>query len=332
MTGTFKNKIQFLGASKREKMQKQKILIVDDRPENLLSLELLLEEIDCEVIRALSGNEALIQISRHNISLVLLDVQMPHMDGFETAELMRNNKRTSHVPIIFVTAISKEQSHVFHGYKSGAVDYICKPFEPGIILAKVSVFLELDRYRRSLEDAHHKLEQQKNMLEQLAITDELTGLYNRRYLKKILHQEFERSKRYNSDFSILMLDLDHFKAVNDSYGHGFGDHVLREFAGQIDCSIRASDSAFRFGGEEIMILLPNTDIKGAQRTAENIRLQLAGDPIEDTNHSATVTVSIGVTSYLLHKPEDGNELVTFADKALYSAKEKGRNRVEVYCS
>ncbi len=313
-------------------MEKQKILIVDDRPENLLSLELLLEEMDCEVVKALSGNEALIQISRHTISLVLLDVQMPKMDGFETAELMRNNKKTSHIPIIFVTAISKDQRHVFHGYKAGAVDYICKPFEPEIILAKASIFLELDRYRRSLEDAHHKLEQQKNMLEQMAITDELTGLYNRRYLKKILHQEFERSKRYRSEFSVLMLDLDHFKQVNDTYGHGFGDHVLREVARQIGCSIRTSDSAFRFGGEEMIILLPQTDIKGAKQTAENIRLQLAAEPIEDINHSTIVTVSIGVASSLLHKPENRNDLIAFADKALYSAKENGRNRVEEYCS
>ncbi len=311
-------------------MEKPKILIVDDRPENLLSLELLLEEIDCEVINALSGNEALIQISNHDIAIVLLDVQMPEMDGFETAELMRKNKKTSHVPIIFVTAISKEQRHVFHGYRSGAVDYICKPFEPEIVLSKVSVFLELYRYRLGLEEAQKKIIEQKKVLEKISITDGLTGLYNRRHLKTILQQEFERSKRYGTDLSIIMLDLDHFKNVNDTHGHTFGDHVLREFSRQISCSIRSSDFAFRFGGEEMLIILTQTNIAGAKKTAENIRCQLNAKPIEDTNHSAMVTVSIGVASYHQHQPKTQNDLIAFADKALYTAKKEGRNRVLEY--
>ena len=133
-------------------MDKPKILIVDDRSENRLSLELLLNEIDCEVVTATSGNEALLQLSKHHVAMVLLDVQMPGMDGFEVATLMRQNSKTRNIPIIFVTAINKEQKHIFHGYEAGAVDYICKPFDPTIILAKVSIFLELYRYRCDLEE------------------------------------------------------------------------------------------------------------------------------------------------------------------------------------
>jgi len=311
-------------------MEKPKILIVDDRPENLLSLELLLETIDCEVIKALSGNEALIQISNNNIAVVLLDVQMPDMDGFETAQLMRLNKKTSHVPIIFVTAISKEQRHVFRGYKSGAVDYICKPFDADIILAKVSVFIELHRYRMELEGAQQKIIVQKKELEELSITDDLTGLYNRRYLNTILRQEFDRSTRYGSDFAVLMLDLDHFKNVNDTYGHVFGDHVLRELSRQIMSAIRSSDFAFRFGGEEITLILPQTDVKGAAQTAEHIRSRLASEPIVDGIHSATITISIGITAFMQNFSEDRNDLISLADQALYLAKDKGRNRIEIY--
>ena len=123
-----------------------KILLVDDRPENLLALEMLFEDIPCEIFKALSGNEALAYIVHHDFAMVLLDVQMPDMDGFETAELMRGNKKTCHVPIIFITAISKEQQHVFQGYKSGAVDYLFKPFEPAILLSKVLFIRTSSKY------------------------------------------------------------------------------------------------------------------------------------------------------------------------------------------
>lgn len=310
-------------------MEKPKILIVDDRPENLLALELLFEEIPCEIFRALSGNEALTQVAGNDFAMVLLDVQMPDMDGFETAEFMRGNKKTSHVPIIFVTALSKEQRHVFQGYKSGAVDYLFKPVEPEVLLGKVSVFLELYRHRRGLEAAQEELLRQKKILEEVSIKDDLTGLYNRRHLNTVLRQEFERSKRYGTDLSCLLLDLDHFKKVNDTYGHGFGDTVLREFAHRLTNSIRSSDFAFRFGGEEFLLLLPQTDIAGAKQTGENIRLCLAAENIEDINHSAAVTVSVGVCSYRQQHPESQDDLIALADKALYAAKMNGRNQVAI---
>ena len=311
-------------------MAKPKILIVDDREENLFSLELLLEEIDCEVIKASSGNEALLQLSKHHVAMVLLDVQMPDMDGFEVVALMRQNLKTSQIPIIFVTAISKEQNQIFHGYKSGAVDYICKPFDPSIILAKVSIFLELYRYRRSLEETQGELRAQKRILERLSITDDLTGLYNRRHLNNILRQEFDRCLRYDTPLSCLMLDLDKFKEINDTYGHLFGDTVLQEITRRICDTLRSSDIAFRFGGDEVLVLLPQTDIEGAKQTAEKIRLRCTAEPVCDNEHAVTVAVSIGVASNPLHQAVLHNDLISFADTALYHAKEKGRNRVEEY--
>ena len=311
-------------------MDKPKILIVDDRTENLLSLELLLEDIDCEVVKASSGNEALLQLSKHRVAVALMDVRMPEMDGFEAATLMRQNSKTSNIPIIFVTATSKEQNHIFNGYKSGAVDYICKPFDPAIILAKVSIFLELYRYRCNLEETQKELQEQKKILERLAITDDLTGLYNRRHLNNILKQEFERCLRYDTPLACLMLDLDTFKDINDTYGHSFGDAVLCEFSRRIRYTLRASDIAFRFGGEEVLVLLPQTDMEGAKQTAEKIRLRCAAEPVCDANHIVTVTVSIGVASNPQHQAVLHNDLITFADEAMYQAKEKGRNRVEEY--
>lgn len=311
-------------------MDKPKILIVDDRSENLLSLELLLEDIDCEVVKASSVNEALLQLSKHRIAVALMNVQMPEMDGFEAAALMRQNSKTNKIPIIFLTATSKEQNHIFTGYKSGAVDYICKPFDPTIILAKVSVFLELSRYRRDLAETQKELYEQKRIIERFAITDDLTGLYNRRHLNNILKQEFERCLRYDTPLACLMLDLDTFEEVNDTYGHGFGDAVLCEFSQRIRYTLRASDIAFRFGGDEVLVLLPQTDIEGAKQTAEKIRLRCVADPVRDADHEATVTVSIGVASNPQHQAVLHNDLINFAEKAISEAKENGRNRVEEY--
>ena len=135
-----------------------KILVVDDRPENLLAIETALKHVDAEIIKAHSGNEALALMLRHELALVLLDVQMPEMDGFEVATLMRDNDNTKHIPIIFVTAISKDEAYVFRGYETGAVDYLFKPLSPDILKAKVRVFLEMYRQKRELEIARRAAE------------------------------------------------------------------------------------------------------------------------------------------------------------------------------
>lgn len=309
---------------------KAKILLVDDKQSNLKTLRTILEDVDVEFIQALSGSEALQKIQQNDFALAILSVQMPEMDGFEAAALMRQNNKTDQIPILFVTAISKVQNHIITGYKSGAVDYICKPFDPTIILAKVSVFLELYRCRRDLEETQKELYEQTRLLERLAITDDLTGLYNRRHLNHILKQEFERCLRYETPLACLMIDLDIFKKVNDTYGHGFGDTVLCEFSRRIRYTLRASDIAFRFGGDEVLVLLPQTDIEGAKQTAEKIRLRCAAAPVSDADHKTTVTVSVGVASIPQHQAVLHNDLITFADKALYHAKENGRNMVEEY--
>lgn len=541
-----------------DRFEKPRVLIIDDKQANLTALSALLESLDVAIFEATSGNEGLAMTLEHEFALVLLDVQMPEMDGFETAELMRGSLHAKHVPIIFVTAISKEQGHIFKGYESGAVDYIFKPLDPEILKSKVKVFLNLFLQKQVIEDKKRKLEeanrqildQQKALvqeerlkvllqiagatahelnqplmillgnieiielvkddhqkvlelipkiqkagetisnivkkiqnvrydttvkhdgtteiikldqeirvlsvedsdsvfqlltayfienknirlfraktikearcrleempfdiilldyvfsdgtgfdllaamksenidlpvialsgtgdaqvasdfikagaldylskahinkdslfkaihvtLEKFALKkeidqsikamsnfstrDELTGLYNRRYMESVLDQETERARRYNTDLCCLMLDLDFFKKVNDTYGHLCGDFVLREFSNQLKKEKRQSDYIFRYGGEEFVCLIPQTDVQGALQLAEKIRTRCQGEEFIFEGHRLNLTVSIGVSSFDKHT--NGKiALIDYADKALYKAKANGRNCVKVY--
>jgi len=541
------------------------ILIVDDRPENLLVLEHLLAAPDICLIKAASGNEALGLLLEHDIALALLDVQMPEMDGFETAEIMRGNRRTQTIPIIFVTAISKEQKHVFKGYASGAVDYLFKPIEPRVLESKVRVFIELYRQRRALEHTLDQLERtvselqsanrqlldrQKDRLEEerlnlllqlagaraseideplsgilqavealksdantpdgrarllmdietagrrlaaiarnmqatpsvsavaqpdqnpadffdtpldlicadpcdadmdqiesllapfnqltmrrahsirdaidllerkpadlllteyelsdgnalalidamraedmktpamavtgqgdevvasrliqsgvyeylpksrlsanrlqaaicstmekarirkdaetavnkmaeLSIRDALTGLYNRRHFEDVLKREISRSRRYDHTLALCMMDLDHFKRINDRFGHPAGDTALCEFAELVQGLVRASDIVCRYGGEEFAVILPETEVSVAAGVCERFRQALDARTICHENRIFQLTVSIGLAAFA-GNGTDAAALVQMADDALYAAKSKGRNQVRIF--
>uniref|UniRef100_UPI004056F8D2 GGDEF domain-containing response regulator n=1 Tax=Candidatus Electronema sp. TaxID=2698783 RepID=UPI004056F8D2 len=316
-----------------------KILIVDDKPNNLFTLKTVLHEAAAEFVEADSGNEALRQLLHHDFALAILDVQMPEMDGYELARLIRGREKTSRLPIIFLSAIYSDSFHIFKGYNSGAVDFITKPFHPEILLGKVLFFMEIYRQQQQLRETISELEhtkqlvlEQNRLLERMATHDELTGLCNRRKLAEVMKREAERSRRYGTELSLLMLDLDHFKKVNDTYGHDFGDFVIKEFAARILAGIRRSDFSFRFGGEEFIVLLPQTGLSGALTAAEKIRALCAEQPFAGLQISIGMTVSIGVASYQDHKPQQPDDLICCADRALYLAKELGRNRVVVYNS
>jgi PleD family two-component response regulator len=195
--------------------EKINILIVDDRPENLLVLESLLERSDLNIIKATSGNEALGLLIEYDFALTLLDVQMPGMDGFEVAAMMNKSSKTKHIPIIFITAISKDKHYLSKGYESGAVDFISKPLDPYILKSKVKVFLELYKQKKMLENTTLNLkltmnelkkskkiiENQNRILKDISIKDGLTGLYNYRHMIDVLESEFSRAKRYHSNLS-----------------------------------------------------------------------------------------------------------------------------------
>lgn len=318
-------------------MKKPEILVVDDRAENLLAMERLLEDLDAEIYSATSGNDALALVLDHDFALILLDVQMPDMDGFETAEMIRLSDETAHIPIIFVTAISKERQHVFKGYESGAVDYIFKPVEAKILLSKVIIFLDLYRQKQQLHDLVEELKQSKehikkqnDTLTHLSMHDDLTQLYNRRHFNTMLEQEFYRSKRYGNDLAVLMLDLDHFKNVNDSQGHDFGDFVLQEFARRMKKISRPTDLIFRIGGEEFLILLPQTDLAGGLVAGEQIRKKCESEMYRKGSVAMSVTTSVGAAAFHKNKPKESAQLLRMVDKALYQAKDGGRNRVVGY--
>ncbi|MDM8546222.1 GGDEF domain-containing response regulator [Candidatus Venteria ishoeyi] len=311
------------------------VLIVDDHEENLLALEMLLEqERDIEICRALSGKEALRQLLGQEFALVLLDVQMPEMDGFEVAELMRANPSTRLIPIIFITAISKEERYRFQGYEAGAVDYLYKPLDSFILQSKVQVFIQLWRQRRDLELAYQKLEEanqciinQKNMLQKMAIQDHLTGLYQRRWFDHLIKSELGAVMRTNTPLALAILDIDHFKQINDSYGHLAGDVVLVGLAATLKNAMREYDTAFRFGGEEFAVLLRGTTKVQAIKVCQRLRMMLEQEHYVYQGQEFRITVSIGLCA-TDHLPDATRErMIEQADKELYRAKAAGRNQV-----
>lgn len=452
-------------------MNKINILLVDDDLVSLTVLEKMLERDDLNVIKTTSGKEALKLAKNTDLALALIDVQMPEMNGFETAEKIRKTKINKALPVIFISAVSKEKQFVLQGYESGAVDYLIKPFDQFLLISKVNVFCELYKQKKLLENKNEELAKvnqrlQKEISERktiskrlkesetkyrrlfektndaLLITDEdklldcnaamvelfgyknkhsflgisffrlfpdlqpegekstdkikgmmktayiegshkyeclsmradesvfsteilmtaipmgkksvlhtvirditqrkaseqelisqairdpLTGLFNRRYLEESMERELAKSSRHGIPLSVIMLDADHFKNFNDTYGHVAGDMVLRNLGELLVKYSRKEDIACRFGGEEFVLVLPGTSIDVAQQRAEDMRIM-----IEKQDHLKfkqqklpVVTISLGVAAFPGHGRKTV-ELINAADRALYQAKEQGRNRV-----
>lgn len=325
-------------------LQKPEILIVDDRPENLITLEQLLESFDIELVKATSGEEALAHTLDHNFALVLLDVQMPGMNGYEVAELMRGNRRTRNIPIIFVTAESNADTNIFKGYEAGAVDYLLKPLNEYIFRSKVGVFIELfvqkealrqktlefDQKLAELEELQQQLEETNEQLLMLSTTDGLTGLMNKRKYEEIFRDEWQRASRTNTCLSLVMMDIDHFKSYNDSFGHHTGDDCLRTVADALSkMELRQLDKVARIGGEEFAIVLPDTDKEGAELVAERVRTTIEALQIPHSSESARlwVTASLGFSTIWPTKDLNPRSLVEAADNALYESKRRSRNCV-----
>lgn len=303
------------------------ILIADDEPNIVISLEFLLQREGYRVLVARDGVEALAAIRAERPDLVLLDVMMPKFNGFEVCERLKNDEATRIIPVIMVTALNEIEDKI-RATEAGADDFVSKPFNKLELLTRVKSLLRIKELHDQLNAKVKELEQAKERLRQLAITDGLTGLYNHRYLKEHLEQELYRATRHRSEVSVIMIDIDHFKKFNDTYGHPAGDVLLSTVARMLKENIRKIDIAARYGGEEFCLVLGVTGKTAAAVVAEKMRrlVELSQfEPLE-LRANGRVTISLGVATF----PDDAtamNDLIAIADKRLYNAKQGGRNQV-----
>lgn len=291
------------------------VLLVDDEETNLYLLKIILEARQYRCLTATNGPDALRLASDHLPDAVLLDIHMPVMDGYEVCRRLKDDPRTYPIPVVFLTARHKDQEEVIRGLQVGANDYVTKPFNKEELLARVAVMVRVRTAEAEVRQASY--------------TDVLTGLHNRRFLQQRLEEELHRAARYSLTLSCIMLDLDHFKKINDAHGHAAGDYVLTEVAAIIKQNVRLSDLAVRYGGEEFMLLLFESDKQQAHRVAERVRLDVERHDFLWQGRRLKLTVSSGVASF----PDAGitvpDELIARADSALYTAKTSGRNMVQV---
>jgi diguanylate cyclase (GGDEF)-like protein len=291
------------------------ILIVDDTVKNLQLLGSVLKAENYKIALATNGNQAVMIANDINPDLILLDVMMPELNGFETCKKLKSIHKTSEIPVIFLTA-KVETEDIIEGFKVGAVDYVTKPFNTYELKARVKTHVEL-KISKDL------LEQKNVILKKLSITDGLTGLFNHRYTTDALSKLVEENNRYREPLSISMLDIDNFKKVNDEYGHLFGDEVLVKISNSIEGSLRKTDMVGRYGGEEFLVLFAHTGLNGAVESVGRIIKSVENLKWEKENFK--ITVSAGVCE---KTDEDISTLIKKADDLLYIAKKNGKNRVE----
>jgi diguanylate cyclase (GGDEF)-like protein len=295
---------------------RHKILIVDDVSTNIKILgQALRQEYDISI--GTNGQKALeIAASEHPPDLILLDIMMPEMDGYEVCRRLKSDPKSRNIPVIFITTKDEIEDET-KGLGLGAVDYIVKPFRLPIVLARVRTHLILKR--------------KTDLLESLVSIDGLTEIPNRRRFDEMLDHEWRRTMRVAASLSMIMMDIDFFKDFNDNYGHAVGDECLQKVAHTLEHSVkRASDFVARYGGEEFAAILPETTLEAALNIAERIRTNVENLEIPHafSQVSDHVTLSLGVATLVPTSDMDPNDLLKAADNALYKAKEAGRNRVE----
>ncbi len=323
-------------------LPRPKILVVDDTPANLVAMRRLLAKVEAELVEASSGNAALAATLDHEFALVLLDVNMPDMDGFEVASHLAEEEGTRNTPVIFVTAAMVDDLNRLKGYSFGAVDYIAKPINDTILLSKVRVFLELYRGKQQLRQLVSELEyevatrrQAEEQVRHQATHDPLTDLPNRALFLDRLDGALERSRRSQRPFALLYIDIDGFKPVNDTHGHLVGDQLLRQIAARLLGRMRKSDTVARLGGDEFAVILEEAvEAPAAALSAAEALCLLLREPYDlGSGIEVTVGASIGVACHP-HVPVDetatpGDSLIRAADDAMYRAKRGGKNRCEL---
>ncbi|MCL1999326.1 MAG: diguanylate cyclase [Turicibacter sp.] len=295
------------------KDSKNTILIVDDEVMNIkILLNLLMPDYILYVAK--DGNTAIQMALTHMPDLILLDIVMPEMDGYTVLKELRASRETQNIPVIFITSLSSEEDEK-KGLALEVADYISKPFVPELVKLRIKNQMKIVRYLKIIEN--------------LSETDTLTGLHNRRAFNKQLLHEWGRAIRNHSTLSMLLLDIDHFKAYNDTHGHQQGDVVLRTVANIFKHTLkRSTDFVARWGGEEFIILLPDTTLAKAINIAEVLREEVAHCRLKlDNGQTANITISVGVNEIAPNSGSKIDKFISDTDKAMYLAKSQGRNKV-----
>jgi diguanylate cyclase (GGDEF)-like protein len=309
-----------------------KILVVDDSPTIRAALKALLERMGHTVVEANDGEQALQMYRQDRPGLVLIDVVMPIMDGYESARHMRETKADEWVPIIFLSSKEADQD-LDRAIEAGGDDYLVKPVSFVVLNAKIRALQRLESMRTKQLEMSRDLASANRELEKLSRQDGLTGIANRRYFDSYLVTEVRRGARERQPLSLILSDVDHFKAFNDCYGHQAGDDCLRRVAAALSSAgRRPADLAARYGGEEFAMVLPGTVLEGAVDVAQAVSrvIETLGIPHARSAVNAKVTLSQGIVSLTPEKETSSEDLIKRADQALYLAKQQGRNRYVVF--
>jgi len=304
-----------------------KILLVDDTKTDQLVMRAYLEELGHEVVLGNNGMEAVESYNTNKPDLILMDVIMPEMDGLQAATEIRKDT-TDWIPIIFLSGrVNPEDITV--GIEAGGDDYLTKPVNQKVLVAKLKAMQRIAQMRQKLLKVSSALESANKELKMLVNVDGLTGLSNRRNLDRVLKQDMARSMRYKQPLTVMLADVDHFKAFNDHYGHLEGDDCLKKIASTLSgvCK-RGTDLVARYGGEEFAVILPDTTAENAMMVAEKLRAAVENQniPHEYSSASSYCSVSIGVYTKIVEKSDTAESLLHKADEGLYQSKQTGRNK------
>lgn len=290
----------------------RKVLVIDDNRTNLALMKAHLKQMNLLPLLANDAQDGLNMAFEERPALIFLDVMMPGLDGYEVCKRLKADARTSAIPIIFISAKDQAPEKVA-GLKLGAIDYISKPFDPAELKARITIVLQMIELQEHLVDR--------------ANTDELTNLGNRRFLMEMLEREIMQAHNHGTEISLLMIDLDHFKSINDTYGHLGGDVILRQLAGILRNHVQQLDIVARYGGEEFVVVMPATAGKQALAAAERLRQKVAESHWKVSSEKVPITISLGVTTLGAFDHVDMFDFIKRADTALYVAKRRGRDCV-----
>ena len=306
-------------------MAERTLLIVDDSPTIRQTIKdaVTANGMFSTILEAKDGMEALKLFFNNKIDFVVTDVMMPKVDGYKFISTIKNSELGRDIPVIMLSASRKEFVDKLKGFNIGASDYLIKPFDGSELLARINVFLKI-------QELQNELKKKNALLEQLSITDTLTGLYNRRYFYEHINMHTAHVKRHPGAFGCLMIDIDHFKSINDTYGHDVGDKILKSVSGIMTKEMRSGEVLARFGGEEFIVCLCEVNEKEAVVAAERMRKAVEDANLAEDDNPVKITISIGVVIYPQQGLENSDNVIKAADEALYHAKETGRNKVVIY--